>query len=132
VIWVVDASAAVEFLLRTAVGLRIEPVLLRDRVLAPELIDAEVLAVLRREHVRGRLDAARAGEAVDDLAAWDLERVPHRPLLAAAWRLRHNVSAYDALYVAAAQLHQASVLTADGPLSRAAGVEIPVHNARGF
>lgn len=129
-IWVVDASAAVEFLLRTPVGVRLEPLLLRDRILAPELVDAEVLAVLRREHLHGRLDGARAAEAVEDLGAWNIERVPHRPLLDSAWRLRHNVSAYDALYVAVAQLYQATVLTADGPLSRAPALDVPIQSAR--
>jgi predicted nucleic acid-binding protein len=130
VIWVVDASAAVEFLLRTSIGLRIETALLRDRVLSPELLDAEVLAVLRREHLRGRLAVQRARQAIDDLCAWPVERIPHRPLLTAAWRLRQNVSAYDAFYVAAAQLHHATVLTADGPLARAPGLGVPIQNAR--
>jgi predicted nucleic acid-binding protein len=130
VIWVVDASAAVELLLRTSIGLRIEPIVFRDRTLAPELLDAEVLAVIRREHLHGRLDGVRAREAIDDLAAWDLERLPHRPLLPAAWGLRNNVSAYDALYVAAAQLHNATLLTAHGPLSRASGIGVGVQNVR--
>lgn len=129
-IWVVDASAAVEFLLRTATGMRIEPVLLRDRVLAPELLDAEVLAVVRRETLKGRLGARRAEEAISDLGAWDIERLPHRPLLETAWSLRNNVSAYDALYVAAAREHRATLLTADGPLSRATGLGVPLQNAR--
>jgi hypothetical protein len=66
VIWVVDASAAVELLLRTSIGLRIDPIVFRDRTLAPELLDAEVLAVIRREHLHGRLDGVRAREAIDD------------------------------------------------------------------
>lgn len=124
-----DASAAVEFLLRTAVGVGLEPVLLRDRTIAPELIDAEVLAVIRREHLAGRLDRRRAEEALQDLHDWNLERVPHRALLDVAWALRNNVSAYDALYVAAARVHGATLLTADGPLSRASGLGVPVQNA---
>ncbi len=129
-IWVVDASVAVEFLLRTRLGIRVEPLLLRDRLFAPELLDAEVLAVLRREVLHGRLDKDRAAQAVDDLSIWDIERVSHAPLLREAWRLRNNVSAYDALYVAAAKVHQAAVLTADGPLARAIGIGVTVQNAR--
>jgi predicted nucleic acid-binding protein len=126
---VVDASAAVEFLLRTAVGVGIEPVLLRDRTVAPELIDAEVLAVIRREHLGGRLERRRAEEALQDLRDWDLERVSHRDLVEVAWTMRHNVSPYDALYVAAARLFGATLLTADGPLSRAGSLGVRVQNA---
>lgn len=129
-IWVVDASAAVEFLLRTALGLRLEPVLLRDRIVAPELLDVEVLAVLRRESLKEKLDSNRALEAISDLVAWDVERVPHRRLLSEAWGMRHNVSAYDALYVATARLYQATLITAGGPLSRATGLGVSVQNAR--
>jgi predicted nucleic acid-binding protein len=115
---VVDASAAVEFLLRTAVGLRIEGILADANLFAPELLDAEVLAVLRRQVLRGGLAEARAAEALEDLIAWDVDRVPHRQLIRDAWKLRDNVSAYDAFYLAAARRHDASVITSDGPLAR--------------
>jgi predicted nucleic acid-binding protein len=115
---VVDASIAVEYLLQTELGQRAGGQLAHAELFAPELVDAEVLAVLRREVLGGRLDAARAGEAVDDLAAWHLERIRHRSLVAVAWQLRRNVTAHDALYLAAARLHDATIVTADGPLSR--------------
>jgi predicted nucleic acid-binding protein len=115
---VVDASAAVEFLLRTRVGLRVEGVLADAAIFAPELLDVEVMAVLRRELLRGRLGNDRAGQALDDLVAWDVERVQHRELARDAWELRHNVSAYDAFYLAAARTRGAGLVTADGPLAR--------------
>lgn len=127
---VVDASAAVEYLLRTDLGRRIAPVLEAEPLVAPELLDAEVLAVVRRLTLAGRLAETRAAEALEDLEQWDLQRVPHRPLLQEAWRFRANVSAYDALYLAAARLHDATVLTADGPLARAPSMGIVVQNAR--
>ncbi|MBI4704368.1 MAG: type II toxin-antitoxin system VapC family toxin [Deltaproteobacteria bacterium] len=127
---VVDASAAVEYLLRTAVGRSLDGPLSSATLVAPELLDAEVLAVLRRETLAGRLAAKRAAEAVEDLRDWDVVRLPHRPLLARAWELRHNVSAYDALYLAAAVLHDAALITADGPLARAPGTGVVVHNVR--
>jgi len=77
--------------------------------------------------LRGLLAQSRAQEALSDLAEWQVERVPHLPFLQAAFNLRHNYSAYDALYVAVAQRFGAAVITCDGPLSRApglAGVEI--------
>lgn len=116
--FVVDASIAVEVLLQTAVGRHAMELIVTADLLAPELVDAEVLAVLRREVLGGRLAADRATEAVEDLKAWDITRVPHRDLLEVAWSLRHNATAYDALYLAAARMHGATVLTADGPLAR--------------
>ena len=129
-ILVVDASAAVEYLLRTTLGMRAGPLLDEAELSAPELLDAEVLAVLRRELLAGRLAERRALEAVDDLRDWGVARLPHRPLLQAAWELRGHVSAYDALYVAAARARGAALVTADGPLSRAPALGVVVHNVR--
>lgn len=127
---IVDASAAVEYLLRTRTGQHAARILDNADLAAPELLDAEVLAVLRREVLAGRLDEARATEAVDDLTRWSVERIAHGSLLSVAWSLRRNVSAYDALYVAAARARDAALLTADGPLSRAPGLGIVVQNVR--
>lgn len=127
---VLDASAAVEYLLRTDLGQRVEALLHEVRLVAPELLDAEVLAVLRREVLAGRLHTTRAGEAVQDLCEWGVERIAHRALLRDAWKLRGHVSTYDALYVAAARLHRATLLTADGPLARARGLGVAVQNVR--
>lgn len=127
---VVDASAAVEYLLQTLLGVRVANLIENADVSAPELVDAEVLAVLRREVLAGRLAERRATEAVSDLRDWPFERLPHRTLLDAAWRLRGHVTAYDALYVAAAQARGAALVTADGPLSRAPALGVVVHNLR--
>jgi len=128
--FVVDASAAVEYLLQTAVGVRVGGLLGGWPVVATELLDAEVLAVLRRLVLGRRLRPARATEAVADLRDWGIERVPHRPLLEYAWSLRGHVTAYDALYVAAAQARHAALVTADGPLARAPSLGIVVHDVR--
>ncbi|OFV86915.1 MAG: nuclease, partial [Acidobacteria bacterium RBG_16_68_9] len=90
----------------------------------------EVLAVLRREVLARRLGEPRARAAVDDLRHWGVVRLPHRPLLEAAWHLRGHVSAYDALYVAAARARGAALVTADGPLARAPALGVVVHNVR--
>jgi len=127
-ILVVDASAAVEYLLQTAVGLRAGSLLEEADVAAPELLDAEVLAVLRRCVGSGRLKERRADEAITDLRDWTVERLRHAPLLREAWSLRGHVSAYDALYVAAARARGAALVTADGPLARAPGLGVVVHN----
>jgi predicted nucleic acid-binding protein len=127
---VVDASAAVEYLLRTPLGVRVGRLLEKATLAAPELLDAEVLAVIRREVLAGRLAEPRAGEAVDDLRDWGVERLAHRLLLSDAWALRGHVTAYDALYVAAARARRAELVTADGPLSRAPALGVLVHNVR--
>lgn len=127
---VVDASAAVAYLLQTALGVRVGALIEGADVSAPELLDAEVLAVLRREVLTGRLAERRGTEAVSDLRDWGIERLPHKTLLDAAWKLRGHVTAYDALYVSAAQAHGAALVTADGPLSRAPALGVVVHNVR--
>ena len=109
-----------------AVGPRLE---LEDLV-APELLDAEVLAVLRRAVLTGEVPENRAVEALTDLVAWDLRRLPNRRLVEEAWSFRHNVSAYDGLYLAAGRLYGAPVLTADGPLARAPASGVLIENVR--
>jgi predicted nucleic acid-binding protein len=128
--YVIDASAATEYLLRTALGLKIAGVIEDAALLAPELLDIEVLSVLRRAVLRRQLTEQRALLAIEDLMAWSIDRIPHRPLVRTAWQHRNNVSAYDAFYVAAARLADAALLTADGPLSRAPSLGIAVENIR--
>ena len=128
--YVVDASAAVEVLLRTRIGETAVALLAGGDAIAPELLDAEVLAALRRAWLAGHLSEERAREAIEDLRSWPLGRIPHAPLLIDAWSLRHNVSGYDAFYVAAARRFDAQLVTADGPLARAPATGVVVHNLR--
>jgi predicted nucleic acid-binding protein len=97
-----------------------------EQLVAPELVDLEVLSTLRRAVRAGRLDERRSGQALDDLAAFPLRRVPHLPLLARAWELRDNLTAYDAAYVALAESLRALLLTADGGIEKASGVRCEV------
>lgn len=128
--YVIDASVAVEYLLKTPVGRAMADLIERAALIAPELLDAEVLSALRGAVLGGRLGEARALEALDDLADWPLDRIPNRALARLAWRHLHNVSAYDAFYVAAARAHNATLLTADGRLSRAQGLGVVVQHVR--
>ena len=128
--YVIDASAAVEYLLKTPLGLTIADAIEPATLIAPELLDAEVLSVLRGAVLGGRLDEARARLALDDLVDWPLDRIPNRALARPAWQHLHNVSAYDALYVAAARAHDAPLLTADGRLSRAPGLGVVLQHVR--
>ncbi len=127
---VIDASAAVEYLLRTPLGLKLDELIEEAFLLAPELLDVEVLSVLRRAVLQNRIEEHRARLALQDLGDWPVDRIPHSILLQEAWKHRHNVSAFDAFYVAVAKLYGAPLLTADGPLSRAPGLGIVVQNIR--
>jgi len=126
--FVVDASAAAEYLLRTHVGLKLDDVIDGALLLAPELLDVEVMSVFRRAVLHKELEEVRAVQAINDLVEWPIDRIAHTTLVQGAWHYRHNLSAYDAFYVAAAHLYDASLLTIDGPLSRAPALGIVVHN----
>ena len=125
---VVDASALVEVLLGTPAAQAIEARLFRihETLHAPHLIDVEVTHVLRRLAMRGKIDDARGREAIRDLAVMPLRRYPHGWLVATAWRLRANVTAYDAMYVGLADALAAPLLTRDGKLAAAAGSLVAV------
>jgi predicted nucleic acid-binding protein len=124
---VLDASAAVELILRTPRSDRIAARVLdpTQRLHAPELIDIEVVQVLRRLHLAKELTLERAGIAVSDFEHLAVERHPHRPLMRRVWALRSMMSAYDSAYVALAEALDAPLVTCDERLSRAHG-----HDAR--
>lgn len=119
---VVDASCLFEVVADTTSA---EPIRQRlaadDDQLAPAVVDAEVLGVVRRWHLLGRLDATAASQAVRDLRDWPGERIGHRLLLERAWELRHTVRTWDALYVALAEAMGAVLLTTDERLAGASG-----------
>jgi predicted nucleic acid-binding protein len=124
---VVDASVLAPALADDdADGDRVRLRLRGEQLVAPELVDLEVLSTLRRAVRAGRLDARRSGQALDDLAALPLRRVAHLPLLTRAWELRDNLTAYDAAYVALAESLRALLLTADGGIKKASGVRCDV------
>lgn len=116
---VLDASAALDLLLVTDKGHRVaERIAAPDETLhAPHLIDLEVVQVLRRYVARRAIGEARAGQALEDFQDLDLNRYPHDVLLDRIWELRHNVSAYDAAYLALAEVLGAPLLTSDARLS---------------
>jgi predicted nucleic acid-binding protein len=120
---VLDASALVELLLGTPTG-RAIATRIADPALGlhvPHLADVEVAQALRRYAKDGELDAAAAAVALADLRSLDLQRHAHEPLLDRIWELRQNLSAYDAVYLALAEVLDTVLLTCDGRLARAPG-----------
>lgn len=97
---------------------------------APELIDPEVMSVLRRAVLTGRLEYARAEMALGDLAVWSIDRISHQALALSAWQYYRNTSACDAFYIAAARTRGLPLSTADGRLARSTGLDITVHHVQ--
>ena len=120
---VIDASAAIELVLRTELGERVERRVLDpdERLHAPDLLDLEVAQVLRRLTHLKEITAARAHEALDDYAGLLVERSAHRELLRRVWELRETMTVYDGAYVALAEALDAPLLTCDGRLARSHG-----------
>ena len=92
-----------------------------EELAAPHLVDVEVVSVLRRSLLTGGVTEQRASQAMQDLADLQIERVPHGTLLRRAWELRANYTAYDACYVALAELFHAPLLTYDAKVAAAPG-----------
>jgi predicted nucleic acid-binding protein len=97
-----------------------------DRVCAPEVIDLEVANAWRRELLAGHIGEDRSRLALDDLADLPLARMPHRPLMPRIWELRHNLTPYDAAYVALAEILDVTLLTVDGRSTRAPSLRCEV------
>lgn len=120
---VLDASALVELVLETPAGRTVASRIADPAtgLHTPHLADIEIVQALRRYVREGEISADEAVAALDDFRALDLQRHAHEPLLDRVWALRQNFSAYDAVYVALAEILDADLLTCDRPLSRAPG-----------
>lgn len=120
---VVDASALLEVLLRTPVAKAVEDRLFASRqtLHVPHLLDVEIAQVIRRYAAKGDIDGERGRVALADLADLPMRRYPHDFLLPRIWDLRNNLTAYDATYVALAEVLDAPLVTRDRRLAAAAG-----------
>lgn len=101
-----------------------------DDLAAPDLVDVETVAVLRKRWLAGDLTKNRFAVAVVDLEALDLVRYPTLPLMRRAFELRENVTAYDAAYVALAESLDCPLVTADQRLAVAPGIKCSVEVVR--
>jgi len=125
---VLDASAAIDWLLQTAVGRQIEDRLYSrgESLHAPHLLDLEVAQVLRRLVREGAVSAPRADQAIQDLFDLRVTRYPHFVFLPHIWWLRDNLSAYDAAYVALTENLGATLITRDTRLASACARRVSI------
>jgi len=115
----VDASALVEALIGTELGVRVREQMHGHRLHAPAHLDAEVLSALGRLHRAGELSSAQAQTALSELTRAPINRHPLASLLAGAWRRRENQRLVDALYSElTTSLDAAVLLTTDARLAR--------------
>ena len=124
---VVDASVVLEVLLRTPATQAVEQRLFADgqSLQAPHLIDLEVIQVLRRFSAARQIRPEHGPAALTRFSEFPIRRYPHGILLGRIWDLRHNLTAYDAAYVALAEALDVTLVTRDQRLATAAG-----HHAR--
>lgn len=125
---VLDASAVVELVVGTRSGARIMQRISDPGISlhSPELLDLEVLHVLRRYERTGVVSAPRAGEAYRNFLDLDVRRHGHEPLLSRIWSRRHNLTAHDAAYVTLAEILDAPLLTTDRRLAGVPALPVPV------
>jgi len=86
--------------------------------ISPAHLDAEVGHALRGLVRGGLLDASEARQCLDDVAASEIVRFSLAPLVHRAFELRENMTFYDALYVALAEFHELTLVTADSEMAR--------------
>lgn len=117
---VVDASVVAEVLLGTARGASAVPYLEGHDLIAPQHLTAEVASVVRGWSLGGHLTEDDALRAFREFQQLGVEQVPMIDRLPAVWALRHNLTAYDAMYVVLARVIGCRLLTLDARLAAAA------------
>jgi predicted nucleic acid-binding protein len=120
---VVDSSVLVAALVDSGGnGDWAETVLAGGSLYAPELVQAEAMNIFRRLERAKMITTPEANAAHDDLMQLEIALFPFEPFADRIWELRHNVTSYDAWYVALAEALQLPFATLDEPLSRSNGV----------
>ena len=120
---VVDSSVLVAALVDVGPhGIWAETVLARGSLHAPELARAEATNILRRLERAKLITTPEANAAQDDLMQLDLDLLSFEPFAERIWELRHNVTCYDAWYVAIAEALGLPLATLDKALSKSNGV----------
>ncbi len=127
---VIDSSVVVEILLKTALGDSLVYTIKGQRLVAPELIDAEIVSALRGNVLRHTLTESRAVKALEDLMDWPIQRFSNAQLTLDVWRYHQNVGPYDAFYLAVARKNDIPLVTVDARLSRAPVSDVAIINLR--
>ena len=117
---VLDASVVVELLTNgpLADSLRRDLAGRNESFVVPHLLDVEVVSALRGLAAGRRIDSHRSEQLLMDLAALRAERYAHTPLIGRIWELRHSFTAYDAAYIALAEVTDSVLYTSDAKLSQ--------------
>jgi predicted nucleic acid-binding protein len=129
---VVDASAAIHALAHRPANPDLIRRLLSDPdLVAPHLLDIELLQTLRRLVRVHKITEERADDARADFDELRIVRYPHAGLADRIWALRHTVTVHDGAYVALAEWLHCPLITSDGRLGtstgHAAAVEVYPH-----
>jgi len=120
---VIDSSVLVAALIDSSpTGDWAEDILQNELLQAPELVRAEATNIFRRLERAKLITTPEANAAQDDLMQLDLQLFPFDPFAGRIWELRHNVTSYDAWYVAIAEALELPLATLDEPLSKSSGV----------
>ncbi len=129
---VLDASAVLELLLNTEGGALVSERIAdpAESLHAPHLLAVEVTQVLRRYVATQSITSELARAALDDLTALDIDRYAHEPFLDRVWELRDNLTAYDAVYLALAEVLECPLLTFDSRLAASPGHRASVESLR--
>ena len=119
---VIDSSVVIAALVDSGPhGDWAEEVLASGWLLAPELVRAEATNIFRRLERAKLITTPEANAAQDDLMQLDIDLFPFEPFAGRIWELRHNVTSYDAWYVAIAEALKLPLATLDEPLSKSNG-----------
>jgi predicted nucleic acid-binding protein len=124
---VCDASALVALLLDSGPdGRWVTEALTGAGLIAPSLAGFEAANIVRRHDLAGLVSSDQAAQAHADLRELAIEQWPYEILAPRAWQLRHNLSIYDASYVALAELTDATLITLDRRISDAPGLRCSI------
>jgi predicted nucleic acid-binding protein len=123
---VIDASALAEVVARSERAGQVEELFDGQLLIAPDLINSEVLSVLRGWLARSLIDLPSAARAVRNLTTAPIRRFTTSSLIDEMWSTRHNLTPYDAAYVVLARQSDAALLTLDERLMRAPALGIPL------
>ena len=119
---VADASFVADYLLAAASLPDIaRTIASQDRIAAPDLVEYEVANILRRHNIIGAMSDERATAALTAFRLMKIDFYPHGLLAERAWQLRHNITIYDACYVALAEFLEVPLYTTDKRLARTTG-----------